>query len=122
MYKDKATKLINALRSGRYKQGRGRLVNDKNKFCCLGVACDISNTSLEWERGSYGTWTIGGERYYLPEAIMQEYGFHSRTGVPRDDRELIINGKSYACLSGANDNGVSFEEIADYIEQNWEYL
>lgn len=34
-------KWIKALRSGRYKQGVKRLRGD-DKFCCLGVACDIS--------------------------------------------------------------------------------
>lgn len=31
---------INALRSGNYKQGREQL-NYEDKFCCLGVACDL---------------------------------------------------------------------------------
>jgi hypothetical protein len=122
MHKDKAIKLIKALRSGRYKQGRSRLVNSKNEFCCLGVACDISNTSLEWEKDSYGTREIGGRTHNLPEAIMQEYGFYFNTGRRRDSRQLIINGASYASISGANDRGVSFKDLADYIEQNWEYL
>jgi hypothetical protein len=122
MYKDKAMKLVNALRSGRYKQGHERLVNEKDEFCCLGVACDISNTSLEWEEDLDGTRTIGGETAFLPDAIRQEYGFHSNTGTPRDDRQLIINGESYRSLSAANDRGVSFKDLADYIEQNWGYL
>jgi hypothetical protein len=122
MYKDKATKLIKALRSGRYRQGHGQLARGKDEFCCLGVACDISNTPLEWEKGFYGIRTIDGRTHALPDTIRQEYGFYSDNGTPRDKRQLIINGESYKSLSDANDNGVSFKDLADYIEQNWENL
>jgi hypothetical protein len=123
MYKNKAMKLVNALRSGRYKQGRFRLANDKNEFCCLGVACDISNTSLKWEKDLDGIWAVGGSTHSLPDAIIQEYGFYSSVGELRNGRrQFTVNGISYKSLSGANDHGVSFEDIADYIEQNWKYL
>ena len=39
--KARVQKLVDALRSRKYKQGVGRLRID-DKFCCLGVACDIS--------------------------------------------------------------------------------
>lgn len=32
---------VAALRSGDYKQGTGALRNADNKFCCLGVLCDL---------------------------------------------------------------------------------
>lgn len=44
MEKKKAMKWVEALRSGEYEQGRGRLrVTDNagDSFCCLGVACEI---------------------------------------------------------------------------------
>lgn len=34
-------KWINALRSGKYKQGRYALQDSNNGYCCLGVACKI---------------------------------------------------------------------------------
>lgn len=48
MKKDIAMKWVNALRSGKYKQGAGQLFNSKNKtHCCLGVLCDILNVDLK---------------------------------------------------------------------------
>jgi hypothetical protein len=32
---------VEALRSGKYKQGRGKLRNESNEFCCLGVLCNL---------------------------------------------------------------------------------
>lgn len=32
---------VELLRSGKYTQGTGRLINDKLRRCCLGVACDL---------------------------------------------------------------------------------
>jgi hypothetical protein len=32
---------VDALRSGKYQQGRDQLVSCDNKFCCLGVLTDI---------------------------------------------------------------------------------
>lgn len=40
--KPKVKKLwVQALLSGEYKQGRSRLRDDKNRFCCLGVLCNL---------------------------------------------------------------------------------
>ena len=41
MKKEKAMQLVKALRSGEYVQGLERLRSEDDKFCCLGVACDI---------------------------------------------------------------------------------
>lgn len=34
-------KLVAALRSGKYKQGKEMLRPSEDEYCCLGVACDI---------------------------------------------------------------------------------
>jgi len=34
-----------ALESGKYKQGRGKLRQEGSEFCCLGVLCDIYDSS-----------------------------------------------------------------------------
>jgi hypothetical protein len=42
MKKDIAIKWIDALRSGKYKQGKSELHNsDTNEYCCLGVLNEI---------------------------------------------------------------------------------
>ena len=46
-------KWIKALRSGEYKQGLSCLHHD-SKYCCLGVACDISGIDMQYV-GARGT-------------------------------------------------------------------
>lgn len=125
MKKAKAMKLVRALRSGAYHQGQNRLVDDEDRFCCLGVACNISTQLLEWD--SYLSegkrkWHIGGYGSTLHPTIKEEYGFYSSDGLRRDKKPLIIGGKPYDSLLGANDGGCTFDQIADYIEHHWEAL
>ena len=44
MNKDIKQKWVKALRSGEYKQG-SRFLHYEDKFCCLGVLCDLMNIS-----------------------------------------------------------------------------
>jgi hypothetical protein len=115
MKKKMAMKLVKALRSGEYKQGNNRLVDDDDRFCCLGVACNISSVDLDWKLSSFGEWLIGREYLILPEEIQSEFGFHDNEGVPINDGFVKIKGETYLSLSDANDSGVSFGDIADYI-------
>lgn len=124
MKKTKATQLVRALRSGNYHQGQGQLVDKDDCFCCLGVACNISKADLEWGM-SYigeGQWYIGGSCVTLPSQVQEEFGFFSYSGERRDGKDIIINGKYYADLAEANDEGCTFEQLADYIEQHYEVL
>ena len=92
-------KWVAALRSGKYQQGINVLRNG-DKFCCLGVACDLIDPDA-WERDNgYGT----GD-----EMAWQE--------LNTDGMDLPFIGISDAeTLSNMNDSGYTFEEIADYIE------
>ena len=86
---------IETLRSGIYKQCKGALRNG-DTFCCLGVACDLIDKD-GWEDGPFG---------------MGWNGYES------DDLPFILSDESHI-LVGLNDTaGLSFEEIADYIEHN----
>jgi hypothetical protein len=106
-----------------YKQGYRSLVDNCDCFCVMGVACNESETDLEWEQGLFdGIWHIGKECDLLPKKIQKEYGFHSPAGSRRDGNDLVIGGRGYESLMDANDNGVSFEDLADYIEKNYKYL
>lgn len=121
MKKYKAMKLVKALRSGEYKQGKDALVNSDDKFCCLGVACNISKLPLPWYLGDYG-WNIDGSYTELPDSIQKEYGFYDNIGGRRDESSLDIGGEYYGSLANANDQGVTFDQIADYIEANYKDL
>jgi len=121
MKKSKAMQLVKALRKGGYKQSTHQLVNNNDEFCCLGVACNISKQPLEWEEVE-GVWFMGKAWGALPKEIQEEFGFYSDVGRRRDGKDIVINGTTYSSLARANDGGCTFEQIADYIEKNWEML
>ncbi len=108
MNKEIAEKWVAALRSGKYKQGRGAL-NKNDSFCCLGVLCDISETS-NWRRFVDGVCAYSVEGGRLPKSVSDwaNISLHPTVGN--------------TSLSILNDKGLSFLEIADVIEENWEVL
>jgi len=124
MKKQKAMELVKALRSGEYSQGTSVLVDDNDNFCCLGVACNISNGDLNWEFNNRDiNWGMGGwDCYFLPNLIKEEFGFYNEKGGRRDNQPIIINKQHYQNLTHANDSGCTFDEIADYIEEHYKTL
>lgn len=52
MNKQIKARWIKALRSGKYKQGVGVLRTEDNKYCCLGVLCDLhsKSTGTKWKK------------------------------------------------------------------------
>lgn len=86
---------IAALRSGKYSQTKGTL-RDQEGFCCLGVAYDL--TGRDWRETSVGT-------HETDENNETEFD----PGIPYTKVDK---------LTDLNDTGHSFEEIADYIEEN----
>lgn len=90
---------ITALKSGKYKQGKGSLYQPyKNTFCCLGVAgqiCDIPLNDLMCNSFLY---SFSSNK--IPELLKGSIP----TSIP-------------VKLSSFNDNGKSFKWIASYIER-----
>lgn len=119
MNKAQATKWVNKLLNGGYKQGMHRLVSDTDDFCCLGVMCDISKTDLEWKDNGDGAWKMGGKVAGLPQEVMKEFGMSSTLGRRKDWEFIIIDGKRYNSLAAANDFGVKFKQIAAYVKKNY---
>ncbi len=75
MKKRKAMQLVEALRSGKYNQGKNLLVDDNDNFCCLGVACNISRADLTWEFYK-DRWFMDNRYGSLPPRIKKEFGFY----------------------------------------------
>ena len=100
--------LIKALRSGKYAQARGCLREGKS-FCCLGVACDISGIN-EWMNDYENFYRYFDSIDILPEKVRSYYGFVSADG----GFNYLTRSTS---LSALNDNGHSFEQIANIIEK-----
>ena len=112
MNKEAIRQWVETLRSVKYKQGRG-VLRRGDEFCCLGVACDIlrDELGLHWREGqlsmaitaSDGQW----EHIYLPHQVA-EYLF--------GDGKLTNPEVGAISLSGLNDGGATFSQIADAIE------
>ena len=90
---------IDALRSGKYKQGHGCLGDDVQGYCCLGVGCAVT-----------------GVKFHHTDAVSVEFtkwvGLRLSVGV------CEINNR-ITSLMRMNDNvGYTFDQIADVIESN----
>lgn len=98
-------KWLEALRSGKYRQGRGKLRNKDDEFCCLGVLCDLVEPNA-WNHYQDG---IGSDPWHHHENVaFPGYHISSRAGVVSKEE----------ALAHLNDQGATFAEIADYIEEN----
>jgi hypothetical protein len=115
---EKAKEWVEALRSGKYLQTTNKLKRNQG-FCCLGVLCDISkDNDGMWDDTNYYL----GMGHILPQVVRDEFGIYSSQGYRHDNKTILIGDKEYNNLMKANDSGVPFEDIATYIENNWEYL
>lgn len=124
MNKNIAKKWVEALRSGKYAQAKGRLKLKDEKgtsYCCLGVLCEISGL---------GKWVANAEELsrgtqeYTTEGVYAGVG-----GLPDNVRYWSGMGSSLgsydarcSALSGLNDTGKTFNEIANIIEAHVEEL
>lgn len=106
-------KWIEALLSGEYEQGQNILRTSNDKFCCLGVLCDlyVKEGKGAWERYSED-WMMGGEWSVLPSKVMDWAGLSSSRGW-----EGRTDAGEYSSLTFMNDQGVSFEDIASKIAE-----
>lgn len=94
---------VDALRSGKYKQGRGRLRSLDDKFCCLGVLCDL---------GDQKAWVQGESSFCYRDFCSL---------LPTTVRDIVgLTDFDLTALMKLNDSqGKSFEEIANYIEMTF---
>ena len=111
--KQSIAKWCKALRSGKYKQGKGSLQSKKG-HCCLGVACELFIPKLLQERSLDGclNFDVPQDQPYLrarPEHFIGSI-----------DNDFYI--KTYTHLIDLNDTGIenfnsfTFNEIADLLE------
>lgn len=110
-------KWLDALRSGKYKQGTNKLRTLSDGYCCLGVLCDIYHKETHegsWKESDFSYEFINENKpnvtVYLPEYIAKWAGLSGTD--PR------IKSKHNHPISYINDKGNSFIEIAELIEKN----
>lgn len=113
-------KWVAALRSGLYKQGMHQLRNNKNEFCCLGVLCNL-HAQAHPEFAKQNTCAqIYDNQSAVPSKRVRDWAelkLTARYSVPH--ASIHWQGKTYGDLIYANDSGVPFSVIADFIEANF---
>jgi hypothetical protein len=106
---------VAALRSGKYRQGKGALCRGAD-YCCLGVACDLAvkaGLPIEVGIGHDGKTSFGFNVDALPVEVSDWLGL-------RDCYEFSVTDDCpYFNLAELNDVGdQSFCDIADFIERH----
>ena len=106
---ENSMKWIDALISGEYNQTKGTL-QDKKGFCCLGVACKVyeQETGNKLPVNEFGT--------FREDALIREYKcVREWLGLSSGLGRFQETGGDCS-LTKLNDEGKSFNEIADLIE------
>ncbi len=101
---------VKALRSGEYKQARGKLFDGK-KFCCLGVLYDT-----EFDGDWKNTDDDDKPEWSMPGAWMIDQEETSLGNVFRV--KCDISASAEGSLIDMNDEGSDFEDIAHWIDEN----
>lgn len=151
MKKRVLTKWLKALRSGKYKQGRGALCQIDKKgnesFCCLGVLCDLYNKEQksnkkkgltvhkldpsEWMVGILSSKPAFVCSYNdcdgtLPKQVIKWAGFQKENAAGEFNDatlpELITLNDGSSGDWGDGTRARSFKQIADIIEKNHNLL
>lgn len=124
--KEFAEEWLKALRSGNYKQCKGKLYNDTTKgYCCLGVAC-ILKYPLHYlkncnNNGFAGTITkYDSQKHFVYfKMYMLKYDLKK---IPEGLKGRANDNRLVEILTEMNDNGKSFNQIANWIEKNIELI
>lgn len=111
---DGCAEWIKSLGSGKYNQGTQFLRDKNDKYCCLGVLCDIRGVECE----------LIGEAYLFDQATKNTLpgNVSSKTPLTHGNggfKGMFVDGDSGKLsnmLSLINDCGISFEVIADILE------
>lgn len=108
-------KWIKALRSGKYEQAQGYLRVEEDgveKFCCLGVFCDI----------------IASEKWICEDLLYsKKYSYEGKSAFPdltfinfvklKKVDEYEVEQQFAHLAENMNDKGKTFKQIANYIEK-----
>jgi hypothetical protein len=111
---------VRALRSGEYEQAR-HVLQKGEKFCCLGVACDIfiPNIKKLTYRGRL-VGSVPSTQLHSPEWLtLIDNNFYLNTGVYLHNlNDGIGNGRTHVNVdeNELRDLRYTFDEIADLLE------
>lgn len=105
---------LTALRSGEYRQGKGRLECSDGSFCCLGV---LAKEISKMDHPLAERVITAGSQGLLAIKTLNREGFV--TGSLSDDfcDDIGLSIQLTNNLIAENDGGMSFAYIADIIEE-----
>lgn len=124
MLNENAKAWVAALRSGKFKQGHNKLARiDRTvrgsmrfDYCCLGVASELAVAAgiIPAPAVSCAYKEYVGGSNYLGFSVAEWLGLRNHKGEynTKSERDNII----WKSLAGDNDDGKTFEEIANIIE------
>lgn len=118
MRKDIADMWADALRSGEYRQTTMQL-RDVDGYCCLGVLCDLHRRRTgagEWSSDGYYNTDDDTDGVIPTPAVAEWAGLKDRSPTVSSD----LGNDLITALN--DDEGHSFEELADIIQAQWEDL
>lgn len=110
------------LRSGKWKQTTEtlcRAVQDEIHYCCLGVLCKLVGLKEEFNAQQMDKGFFITETGILPQEVA------SHMNIDRKGALLSVqnrDGYTYHNLAELNDAGLSFSEIADFIDSGMVYI
>lgn len=108
---------IEALRSGKYPQGKSNLCIN-GKYCCLGVGCEVLGIPKTPNSSLYSNDINEGEIRYEshgatdPESLIQKLKLYSCTGRPKPKTY------KYSLVTLNDSMNMTFDDIADELEKN----
>ena len=105
---------VAALRSGEYDQSVS-VLQDEFGYCCLGVLCEVGKkhgVKLIKRTGDSFLGAIYGSDLIYGGDLSDQDEVEKWSGVAEDEHLVRMN----------DDLGKGFDEIADYIDQNWKSL
>lgn len=118
--------LADTLDSPEFEQATETLRTPDNRFCCLGVACELARrggAGIEWTAlrdeadGRIIRWSIDGEQAHMPPEVWQWFGF------PGNNPRIKTGGGEPAygtTMTSANDSmRLTFPEIADALRRTY---
>jgi hypothetical protein len=115
---------ITALRSGGYNQGTGCL-HSSDGFCCLGVAAKefltddvvVAEHFSDYVSAEH-MWSYDDETDMAPDYVMKALGLYDNNGTSETQLIAPVDIADSLMLTTMNDNGKTFEQIADILEAN----
>lgn len=111
--KEFGEKWVKALRSGKYEQGEGYLEDADGQYCCLGVACRVNHPRVNLTHKFFID-SDGQGKGYITKNLEEK--------MPKLLRGTDSNNEFVKLVSEMNDEGQSFDQIADWIEENVEFV